>query len=58
VAVLAIRRDDRVVWPERADHARRDRLLPDVQVKEAADLARAVELGALLLEAADAQHLA
>ena len=58
VTVLAIGRDDGVVRAERRHHADGDRLLADVEVQEAADLARAVELGALLLEAADAQHLA
>ena len=34
-----------------------DRLLADVEVEEAADLALDVELRAALLEAADEQHL-
>ena len=42
---------------ERLHHADGDGLLADVEVQEAADLAGAVELGALLLEPADAQHL-
>ena len=58
MAVLAVGGDDRVVRRERLHHADRDSLLADVQVQEAADLRRGVELGALLLEAADAQHLA
>ena len=57
VAVLAIRRDDGVLRRQRLHHADGDRLLADVEVQEAADLAGAVELRALLLEAADAQHL-
>src|SRR5690606_1936102 len=39
------------------DRADRDRLLTDVEVEEAADLALRIELGRLLLEAPDAEHL-
>ena len=58
VAVLAIRGDDRVVGLQRVDRAGGHRFLADVQVQEAADLLLAVEVGAPLLEAADAHHVA
>ena len=58
VTVLAVRRDDRVLRRERLHRTDRDGLLADVQVHEAADLRRAVELDALLLEPAHPQHLA
>ena len=56
LAVVAVRRDDVVVGAERREHAGAHRLLPDVQVAEAADLAERVRLGAALLEAALEQH--
>ena len=43
---------------ERLHRPHRDGLLADVEVEEAADLAHGVELGRLLLEAPDEQHLA
>src|ERR1035441_6601025 len=57
MTVLAVGRDDRVIWPERLHRADCDRLLADVQVHETADLRRAVELDALLLKAANQEHL-
>ena len=57
VAVLAVGGGDVVVGPERGDAADRHRFLPDVEVAEAADLAQAVGLARLFLEAADEQHL-
>ena len=58
VAVLAVGAGDVVVGPERGEAAHRDGLLADVEMAEAADLAEAVRLAGLLLEAADEQHLA
>ena len=58
VAVLAVGGHDRVVRVERLHAADGHRLLADVQVQEAADLGRAVQLDAALLEAPDAEHLA
>ena len=58
VAVVAVGGDERVVRPERRHGPGRDRLLADVEVEEAADLAQAVQLGRLLLEAPDEEHLA
>ena len=55
--MLAVGRDDRVIGRERLHRPDRDRLLADVQVEEAPDLAGAVELRRLLLEMADEQHL-
>ena len=57
LAVLAVGAGDVVVGPQRGEAADRDRLLADVEVAEAADLAEAVGLAGLLLEAADQQHL-
>src|SRR5579884_1801952 len=56
VAVPAVRRGDRVVAAERRADADRDRLLADVEMREAGHLRRQVELVRLLLEGADAQH--
>src|SRR3712207_9288814 len=42
---------------QRGERPDGDRLLPDVEVAEAADLAERVRLGRLLLEAADEDHL-
>ena len=39
-------------------HAGDDRLLADIEMAEAADIAHAVELARLLLEPADQQHQA
>ena len=58
LAVIAVRRDDVVVGAKHRDRAGADRLLADVQVAEAADLAERVRLGAALLEAALEQHRA
>ena len=57
-AVVAVGRDDVVVRPERGDRAHADGLLPDVEVQEAADLSFRVAARALLLHAADEEHLA
>src|SRR5512138_1351769 len=57
LAVLSIGGDDVVLGRERRHGARRHGFLPNVEVQEAADLARAVELGALLLQPPDAQHV-
>ncbi len=57
VTVLAIGRDHGVIGLQRLRHTDGDGLLADVEVHEAADLRRAVELDTRLLEAADAQHL-
>src|SRR6185295_14033917 len=58
VAVIAIAGDNAVARRECRLHAHDDRLLPDVEMAEAADQAHAVELARLLLEAADQQHVA
>ncbi len=58
VTVLAVGRDDVVLGLQGSHHADRDRFFTDVEVQEAADLRRAVQLDATLLEPADAQHLA
>ena len=57
VAVVAVAREHVVVRSQRRERADGDRLLPDVEVAEAADLAERVSLGRLLLEAADENHL-
>src|SRR5580704_18037662 len=57
VAVLAIGRNRVVVGPQGRGRADRHRLLSDVEVEEAADLAEGVHLGRLLLEAPDQRHL-
>jgi hypothetical protein len=51
-----VRRHDGIVRAKGLHNTNRHRFLADVQMKKAADLARAVELRTLLLEAADAQH--
>ena len=56
-AVVAVGRDHVVVGLERGERADGDRLLPDVEVQEAADLALGVAARALLLDAADEEHL-
>jgi hypothetical protein len=57
MAMLAVGGDDGVGRLERLHRADRHRLLADVEVKEAADLLLRVQLRALLLEAADPDHL-
>ena len=57
VPVLAVGADDVVVRSQRGDTAYRDRLLPDVEMAETADLAEAVGFAGLLLEPADEHHL-
>jgi len=56
LTVVAIGGDDVVVGPQHRDRAGAARLLPDVEVAEAADLAERVRLGAPLLEAALEEH--
>jgi hypothetical protein len=59
VAVIAIRRDDVVIFAQHTDRADGDRLLTAVLVKEAADLVPLlVEHLRPFLEAADQHHLA
>jgi hypothetical protein len=55
--MLPIGRHDGILLRERLHRAHRDRLLADIEVEKAADLAEAVELRRLFLEAADAEHL-
>ena len=56
LAVVAVGGDDVVVGAEHREHARGDRLLPDVEVAEAADLPERVRLADLLLEATLEEH--
>ncbi len=56
--VAAIGGDDVILRPARHEDAGGHRLLPDIQVQEAADVPHAVELAGLFLEAADEQHVA
>ena len=56
LAVVAVGGDDVVVGAKQRERARAHRLLADVEVAEAADLAERVGLGAALLEAALEQH--
>ena len=58
MAVFAVGGQHRVARLQRVHHADRDRLFAVVQVQEAAYLLRLVELDALGLKAADAQHRA
>src|SRR5450759_4941540 len=58
MTMLAISGKDRIVARELGHHPARDRLLADIQMQEAADLAGAVNLRAFFLETADARHLA
>ena len=58
MTVVAIRGHDRVAFQKRGLHADHHRLLPDIEVAEAADQPHAVKLARLLLEAADEQHVA
>jgi GTP cyclohydrolase III len=56
VAVLAVGGDNAVVFAENGDHAHGDRLLAVIEMQEPADLLLGVELGAFVLEMADADH--
>ena len=56
-AVIAVGGDHVVVRLERGDGPDADRLLPDVQVKEPADLPLGVGARGLLFEAANQEHL-
>jgi len=58
VAVAAMRRDDPVALIERGTDSDRDRLLADVAVHDAVDLAGEVVGRGAFLEAANGQHLA
>jgi predicted nuclease with RNAse H fold len=58
VAVLSIGSDDRILRRETWHGTDRDRLLTDVEMQEAADLAPAIKFCALLLKPPDAEHLA
>jgi len=57
VAVAAVRRDDPVVAVERGANADGDRLLSDVAVHDAVDLAGMVVGGRAFLETANGEHL-
>ena len=57
MAVLAIGGDDPVALLQHRDDADGDRLFAVIEMQEAADLFLRVELRALVLEAADADHL-
>ena len=57
VAVLAIGRHDAVVLAERVQRTNTYGFLPDVEVQEPPDLLLRIELGALLLESANADHV-
>jgi hypothetical protein len=58
LAVFAVRGHDGVVRREGLHGPDRDGLLADVEMEKPPDLAQGVELGGLLLEAADQEHLA
>ena len=57
LTVLAIGRHDVVVFPERMHRADAYGLFADVEVQEPADLLFRIELRALFLEPADADHI-
>src|SRR5947199_6854654 len=57
MAVIAVRREDIVVGPQRIHSTHGHRLLPNVKVAEPADLAERVHLRGPLLEAPDQEHL-
>ena len=57
VAVIAVGRDDRIAFRDRADCPDRERLLPDVDVQEPADLLVLVGLHRPDLELANEQHV-
>jgi hypothetical protein len=56
ISVVTVGGDEVVVGPQQAHRPHRHRLLPDVQVEKAADLALHVELGTPLLEPPDEEH--
>src|SRR5438067_4777740 len=56
VPVAAVRRRDPVLAPQRRAHADGDRLLTDVEMRQAGHLRAAVELVRLLLEEPDQRH--
>ena len=58
MAVLSIGGHDVVVLTKRVQSPHRDGLLPDVEVQEPANLLLCVELRALFLEPANANHVA
>jgi hypothetical protein len=55
--VVPVGAEEVVVGPQQAHRADGDRLLADVEVEEAADLALHVDLRAALLEAPDEEHV-
>ena len=57
VAMLAIGGDDGVFCRQRTHATGGDSFLPDVEVQESPDLPRAVQLGTLLLEPPNAEHV-
>ena len=57
MAMLAVGRDDPVALLEHRDDADGDRLLAVIEMQEASDLLLGVELGAFVLEPANADHL-
>ena len=56
--MVTVRGDDLVAGLKRHLHADDDGFLADVEMAEAADVAHAVQLPGLFLEAADEQHFA
>ena len=56
MAVIAIGGDDLIALPYRHLHAHNHRFLADIEMAEAADLAHAVKLAGLFLEAAYEEH--
>ena len=56
MAVVSVRRHDRLVREHLIEHPGRDRLLTYIEVDESTDPFSGVELRAALLEPADAQH--
>src|SRR4051794_30851829 len=57
VAVVAVAGDHLITALDRHLHPDDDRLLPNIEMAEAADQAHPVKLTGLLLEAADEQHV-
>jgi hypothetical protein len=57
MAMLAVGGDDGIFRLQRLHRANGDRFLADVEMNEAADLARGVKFDAFFFEAANAQHL-
>src|SRR6185437_14457446 len=57
IAVIAIMAENMVPRFQGVDRANRDRLLANIEMEEAANLSRRVHFRALLLEAANEEHL-